>query len=289
MNVFITGIQGFIAGHLSSFLQGPGYRLFGSSSKASTGATGQFPEGKVYPYKLGEPVDETMFDGMEVMIHCAHDFAKGALRKNIEGTIALAESAIKQGVKQQIFISSLSSRPDAQSEYGKAKYEIERYFIKGKGIIIRPGTVLGIGGLFGRMARVVKSFPVVPLLDGGQANMYVIGIDDLCRAINQVLKTPDPKAEYNLYLPEKVTLREILTTLRDQLKRKTIFIPLPSKMLIWPLAVLNTIGLKLPVDIDNLRGFIKSQAMPYPSDLQKVIGPYQSMKEILKIHFTGQD
>jgi nucleoside-diphosphate-sugar epimerase len=290
MKVFITGIRGFIAGHLRAFLQDHGYLVYGSSSKQAGMTSGQYPPEKIYQYKLGEPVDEAMFAGMEVVIHCAHDFEKGALRKNIEGTIALAEAAINQQVGQQIFISSLSSRPDAQGEYGKAKWEIEGYFKNGKGIIIRPGTVLGIGGLFGRMVRLIRSFPAVPLLDGGHAYMYVIGIDDLSRALYQVIKTPGPITEYNFYNPEKVTLKEILTAVRGQLKRKTIFIPVPSKLLILPLAFFNTIGLKLPVDIDNLRGFIKSQAMPYPSTLLQVLDTYQNMEELIKrLSMNGAD
>ena len=56
-------------------------------------------------------------------------------------------------------------------------------------------------------------------------------------------------------------------------------------MNILPLSFLNTIGIKLPVDIENLRGFIKSQTMVYRSDLQKVIDIYLPINELLKTHF----
>jgi len=282
MKIFITGIHGFIAGHLNVFLQDKGYQVCGSTSRTSGLNNERSPFEKIYPYKLGERFEDSMFKDIDVFIHCAHDFQKGALGKNILGTTALAEAANRHQVKKQIFISSLSSRPDAQSEYGKAKFEAEQVFKGYNGIIVRPGTVLGRGGIFAGMVGLVKRFPIVPLLDGGHSQMYIIGIDDLCRAIYQIIKAEKNITEYNLYYPERVTLKEILITLRSLLKRKILFIPFPSKLLILPLSFLNTIGIKLPVDIDNLRGFIKSQTMIYRSDLPKVLDFYMPIKDILK-------
>jgi len=287
MKVFITGIHGFIASHLSIFLRDQGYSVCGSTSRSPELADGRSPFEKIYPHKLGEQFDGAMFAGMDVVIHCAHDFQKGALRNNVEGTLALAEAADKHQVSKQIFISSLSSRSDAQTEYGKAKFEIEQVLKRNTGIIVRPGTVLGPGGIFAGMVRIVKKFPLVPLLDGGNSQMYIIGIDDLCQSIYQIMMATSNTGEYNLYYPQRVTLKEILIALRNLLKRKTIFIPVPSKFLILPLSFLNTIGIKLPVDIDNLRGFMKSQTMVYQSDLHKVLDSYLSIKDILKAHFKA--
>ena len=286
MNIFITGIKGFIAGHFSLFLQDQGISVSGSTSRTGVQTGLRMVEEKIFHHRFGEPVDEAMFKGVDAVIHFAHDFQKGALRKNVEGTIALAEAADKQGVNRQIFISSLSSRSDAQSEYGKAKFEIERYFKRAKGIIVRPGTVLGEGGIFGKMVQMVKSFPVVPLLDGGVSKMYVIGVDDLCRSLYQVIKVPGNNTEYNLYYPEKVTLKEILLTVRRLSGRHTLFISVPAAFLILPLSVMAALRIKLPVDIENLRGFIKSQTMIYNSDLPRVLDRPMSLEDILKGPFS---
>ena len=287
MNVFITGIHGFIAGHLSIFLRDQGYQVCGSTSRRLEPPDRQSTPEKIYFHKLGEGFEGSMFAGMDVVIHCSHDFQKGALKRNIEGTLALAEAAKHQQVSKQIFVSSLSARPDSQTEYGKTKYAIEQDFKRNEGIIVRPGTVLGSGGIFGGMVGMMRRFPVVPLLDGGKSQMYIIGIDDLCRSFYQIMKATSPKGEYNLYYPQRVTLKEILIALRSQLKRRIILIPVPSKLLILPLTFLKAIGIKLPVDIDNLRGFMKSQAMPYPSDLQKVIETSFPLNELLKKHING--
>jgi nucleoside-diphosphate-sugar epimerase len=286
MNIFITGIKGFIAGRLSRYLKEQGWSVSGSTSKAEKSEGGQQVGGRNFPHKLGDPVEESIFSGMDVVIHCAHDFQKAALNKNVEGTIALAEAAKRQGVKRHIFISSLSSRFDAQSEYGRAKFAIEGYFKEREGIIIRPGTVLGEGGIFGKMARLVKTFPVVPLLDGGHSQMFVIGLDDLCRCLGRIINTRDDRQEYNLYYPQKVTLKELLEAIKRLTGRRTLLLPLPASSLILPLSLLNQLGIKLPIDIENLRGFIKSQTMIYPSDLPKLRTTSSSLEEILKAQFT---
>jgi nucleoside-diphosphate-sugar epimerase len=286
MKVFITGINGFIASHLSVYCRDQGYQVWGSTSRKLEPPDRQSPPGKIYYHKLGEGFEGSMFAGMDVVVHCAHDFQKGALRRNIEGTLALAEAAKNHRVSKQIFVSSLSARPDAQTEYGKTKCAIEQYFKKNNFIIVRPGTVLGSGGIFAGMVGMMRRFPVIPLLDGGNSQMYTIGIDDLCRSFYHIMKATIITGEYNLYYPQRVTLKEILIALRSQLKRKIIFIPVPSKLLIFPLSFLDRIGIKLPVDIDNLRGFMKSQAMPYPSDLQKVIDTYLPMKDLLETNFN---
>jgi nucleoside-diphosphate-sugar epimerase len=286
MNVFITGIRGFIAGRLRLTLQDRGYTVSGSSSQVGV------PEGnpdrteRIFKHRLGSPVEGAMFDGMDTVVHCAYDFQKGALQKNIEGTIALFEAARQRGVRRQVFISSLSSRADAQSDYGKAKFAVEAYIRDLGGIIVRPGTVLGEGGIFGKMVRLVKTYPAVPLLDGGTSQMYVVGLDDLCRCLALIMETTDPLPAYNLYYPEQATLKEILRIIRDLAGRRTLLIPIPAALLILPLSLLNGLGLKLPIDIENLRGFIKSQTMIYRSDLPKLLPATAPLEETLRAQLT---
>jgi nucleoside-diphosphate-sugar epimerase len=286
MNVFITGINGFIASRLSRSLQDQGHSVSGSTSQAGEPTGPPIRSGRVFQHRLGSPVDAAMFTGMATVVHCAYDFQKGALAKNVEGTIALAKAARQQQVGRQIFISSLSSRADAQSDYGRAKFAVEGLIHNMEGIIVRPGTVLGEGGIFGKMVRLVRTYPVVPLLDGGTSQMYVIGLDDLCLCLKRIIETADPSQEYNLYYPEKVTLKEILMIVRRLAGRPTLLIPIPAALLVLPLSLLNRLGLKLPIDIENLRGFIKSQTMIYSSDLPKLLPTDRPLEEILRTQLT---
>lgn len=263
MNVFITGLNGFIAGHLAAHLATAGHAVTGSS-RAPSSVPG------AHAWKLGDPVDEAMLRGIDVLVHCAHDFAKGAMRANVRSTLALADAARRTGVARQIFVSSLSARPDAWSEYGRSKFEIERVFLDRGDTVVRPGTVVGKGGLFGNMALMIQRHAVLPLVDGGTVKMTLIGIADLCRAMEAILDRADPR-EYNLYYADKPTLKQVLVRLGQRLGRRTIFIPMPAWTLFVPLFILSGLRIPIPIDLENLKGYLKSKDPVHPPNLSVVV------------------
>src|SRR5215468_7113845 len=192
--------------HLATWLAARGCVVTGTSRSGSE----QF---HAIAWQLGDPVDSTALDGVDVVIHVAHDFQPGAMNTNIKGTLAMERAAAAAGVQRQILVSSLSARPDAVSEYGRTKLAEEEHFIRNNHTIVRPGTVLGRGGLFGKIAGVMERLPVIPLLDGGRARMTVIGVHDLCCALEAILQIHDPK-QFNLYYEDMPTLGEVLRQLR---------------------------------------------------------------------------
>ena len=107
MKVFITGINGFIASHLAQFLSDQGNLVYGSTTKLQTQYSNNHVR-HIYNYNLGDSIDSSLFQDIQTVIYCAHNFEPGSLNKNIQGTIAIAEAAWHQGVQKQIFISSLS-------------------------------------------------------------------------------------------------------------------------------------------------------------------------------------
>ena len=143
MNIFITGLNRFIARRLSLWLSDRGHSITGTSRSSND----RFPS---IAWRLGDEIDRSVFANIDVIIHAAHDFTPGAKNTNVSGTIALEQAASASGVPRQIFISSLSTRPDAVSEYGQTKLAEEKYFLSRGHTVVRPGTVLG--GLFGKLA-----------------------------------------------------------------------------------------------------------------------------------------
>lgn len=264
MKIFITGLNGFIARHLAEWLGARGHEVTGTSRS-----------GRGIRWYMGGPVDPAWFAGVDAVIHAAHDFAPGAMKANVAGTRAMEAAA---GARRQILISSLSARPDAASEYGRTKLAQEEAFRRRT--IVRPGTVLGRGGLFGKMAAMMEKLPVLPLLDGGRARITVIGVHDLCRAVEEILRRPD--GEFNLYYPEAPTLGELLGRLRGILGRKTLFVPLPAALLVLPLALLRALQVRTPVDLDNLKGYMKSLAPAHKSTLTEVLSRPKSVEEALR-------
>ena len=263
MNVFITGLNGFIARHLAAWLSERGYVVTGTSRSSSE----RF---HAMVWRLGDPIESSALAGVDAVIHAAHDFAPGAMNTNIKGTLAMERAAAAAGVRRQILVSSLSARPDAVSEYGRTKLAQEEHFIRNSHTIVRPGTVLGKGGLFGKIAGMMKSLPVLPLLDGGRARMTIIGVHDLCRALEVILQIQEAK-QYNLYYEEMPTFDELLRQLGTILNRKVLFVPVPAVLLLLPLSVLRYLGIRVPLDVDNLKGYIANLAPHHPTNLSSVL------------------
>src|SRR5262249_28223736 len=140
-------------------------------------------------------IDLSAFDAV---VHLAFDMRKGQSDTNYKGTIRLVEAAKRSGVIRQIFVSSYSARPDAISEYGQVKYRLERYFIDAGYEIIRPGLVLGNGGIVARITHALKVLPIIPLPSGGAGEIPFISIGVLCEAMLQILDHPGNK-EHNLF------------------------------------------------------------------------------------------
>ncbi len=263
MKVFITGLNGFIAGNLARWLVERGYVVTGTSRSRNE----RF---RAITWRLGDPVDGAALADVDAVIHAAHDFTPGAMDSNIKGTLAMEEAASGGGIRRQILVSSLSARPDAVSEYGRTKLAEEQHFIRHNHTIVRPGTVLGKGGLFGKIVKMMENLPVLPLLDGGRARMAVIGVHDLCRALESILQIHETK-QHNLYYEDMPTLRELLRQLGTILNRKALFVPIPAALLLGPLSVLRYLRIRVPLDVDNLKGYIVNLAPYHPTDLSAVL------------------
>lgn len=273
MKVFITGLNGFIAKHLAARLAEQGHIVTGTSRFGSE----RF---RATTWRLGDPIESATLAGVDVVVHAAHDFTPGAMKTNIIGTLAMERTAAAANIRRQILVSSLSARPDAVSEYGRTKLAEEEHFSRNNHTIVRPGTVLGRGGIFGKLVGVLNRWPVLPLPDGGRARMTVIGVDDLCRAFETILQTHEVQ-QYNLYYEDMPTLDELLRQLASTLNRKVLFVPVPTALLLLPLSALRRIHIRTPIDLDNLQGYITNMAPYHSTNLTSVLGRPSTLEAAL--------
>lgn len=209
------------------------------------------------PYNLEQPVDASMLGGCDVIVHCAHDLTARArgVENNVNYSAAQALiQANEDGPRARlIFVSTLSAHEDSQSEYGRVKYATEQLIDCERHTVLRPGLIIGDGGLFRRMLTQLQSAPCVPLFYFGRRNLQTIWIGDLVKAIELVIaKRADGLIP--LCHPEPVGLGDFYASLLVFLNRRVPLIPLPGEPFYWSLRVAEAIGLRLPFSSDNVLG-----------------------------------
>ena len=264
MNIFVTGANGFLGNSLLQHLQkdhcvkGSVRRLYDQNNNAN-----------LVEMDLREPVAQNIFQGQDVIIHCAHDFSPQSYEINLHGTKKLFYLAKEAGVKKQIFISSYSALAGAVSVYGKTKYALESFFLDNMETVIRPGLVIGNGGMFGKTASSALASPIIPLIDGGHDLIPVLAIADFNVAVERILSSE--LREYNLFNPKLVSMRQLLEELLKKSTRKSIFVNIPSPFAIFALDTLKTLGLKLATGSDSIKGLKMNSTAPFVSNLSLLV------------------
>jgi nucleoside-diphosphate-sugar epimerase len=269
MKVFITGIRGFLGSHLARELAARGHTVLGSASVPGQG----FP-----CIRVGEPVDPAVFGDSDTVVHGAHDFTPGSLELNVSGAQLLLTAAHP---RRQIYLSSYSARPDAIGEYGVAKYRIENLFLDLHETVVRPGLVIGSGGLFGRTLRYLRRSPVIPLLDGGRDLVPVLAIADYATAMSNLIESGSGLV-YNLFNERLPTMRELVDTVLKLDGRHALRLPIGYRLALAGLVAAERLRIPLPVGSGSLRALKLNQQCVHESNLRLVLDTETSLEEMLK-------
>lgn len=250
MKLFITGIHGFLGRAMAEHFRRRGHTVTGSARNSSEG---------VAALRIGEPFDPAAFRGSDVVIHAAHDFTAGAKEKNIRGTRAWFEAAAGA---RQVFFSSYSAGPDA-SEYGATKYAIEKMFLDAGQAVVRPGLVIGEGGLFAKQRAALQKTPIVPLIAGGAAPVALIGIGHLLDALAIVVEQ-ERSGAFNLFYETQPTAREFVTAVKGG---RGWVLPVPAALALGAAHVVAALRLPLPFNPGQIRALTANASSPWRSDL----------------------
>ena len=202
----------------------------------------------------------------DVIVHCGHDFTAGALEHNVELARALLAA------RRVLYFSSCSAVAQARSEYGRTKFAIERMFLDAGHTVIRPGLVIGNGGLFLRGAKALRGARFVPLVDGGRLLMPVIALPDLVAAVAAIIAGLKQQ-EWNLFLPEFTTQRDYVHAIQPRAR----IVPVPVGVAFGLLRFARAMRIRLPVGEENLLGILDSQDLPWSSDLRALVAQPRSL------------
>jgi nucleoside-diphosphate-sugar epimerase len=264
VTIFITAISGFLGSRLAASLSRRGHRVTGSIHRSpAAGPT-------VVRLALDEPFDAGVFRGCDALIHGAHDFTRGAYDRNVRGTVAWAEAAARAGVTRQVFISSPSAHEHAPSEYGQVKYTLEQWFIDRGHLVVRPGLVIGSGGLYARQRAALLRTPIVPLIGGGVQPTFVIGIDHFVDAVARVVETGTPRQAW-LFYDECPPMRTFVTAVKQAAGQRATIIPIDAGIAIGLTRLGRALRLPIPVTPDQIRTLLSQPLTPPRGDLLRVL------------------
>lgn len=248
MTVYLTGASGFLGQALAAH-----WRVHGFVVRDSGRA------------RLGEVLPDAAFAGCDAVIHLAHDFAPGAAERNRQGTIAWFDAAVRAGVQRQIFVSSFSARADSASVYGATKFAMEQTFLERGAMVVRPGLVVGNGGMFARMVGTLRRLPVAPLVLPDARSVAVISLEDFLAAMTRLLEGTETGA-WNLFAPSLLTGREFAHAVwRGLAKRGVVLGVWPGLALGW----LRLVGAER--ELDSVRGQVANRVPVHRSNLQGLV------------------
>jgi nucleoside-diphosphate-sugar epimerase len=283
--VIITGANGFLGSHLVKRFADKGWQV-----RALVRTPNKHISTKLlsyHAYDLTKPLNQDIFKGADYLVHAAyikHDrHHPNASELNVAAAKRLLAASHAYKLKKNVFISSMSAHEEAISMYGKHKFAIEKLFNKSNDISLRPGLIIGNGGIVRTMISFMKSKHVVPLIGGGKQPVQIIGIDDLVQAIDTSL-TAKVSGVLTIAHPRALSYRQLYWTISRELDIKVIFVPVPYHAVLAGLTIASKLPLPLGIGPDNLRGLKKLRASDTSDDLKRLgLKPKSLEKNLQKL------
>lgn len=197
----------------------------------------------------------------DVLIHAALDVGKHGEPSdaNVTGTRHLLDATRKNGVAHRIFISSFAASSGAASRYGIQKRTIEEFFDRRADAIVRPGLVIGNGGLFKALCTHIARGGVVPLIDGGAQPLQTVLDEDLARVIARIAHERAANI-FTIAEESPVAYRTFLATIAKEMRAPIRFINIPFWLADLGAKIGDRLPVSLPVGPDQVLGLMSMRA-----------------------------
>lgn len=271
MKILITGVNGFIANKLAKYFKENGIIVYGTSSKEQKNSNCI----DTLNLKIGDRLNIAYID-FDWIIHCVYD-KKLSSEENTKATISWAKEFKNRGIQKQLFISSISTVGNNLSEYANSKRETEKWFLENAMYVLRPGLVIGNGGLFQQMIHKVKTFPIIPMISGGKTSTKLIGINDLLDEIIRIIISEPMKKDYNIFYPNEISLKALLEGIAKFYKKQIFYISIPYSLMYNLARLLEILKIDVGITSQNVKGLVSNEA-----DMKSCIDYRKELKEMLK-------
>lgn len=206
----------------------------------------------------------------DVLIHTAYvavTDSQSSLHDNISGTKSLLKLFPESTMK--IFISSVSADQNSPAVYGQQKAAVEKLFLENGGTAIRPGLILGNGGMFANMRDYLKKKRNIPVFNGGTQPLQTVFVNDLVLAIEKLISN-QMRGVFTFCEHDPVHYKEFYSELCRQLNVKPRFISIPFWVAGCMVSCANVVGITLPINHDNLQGLKLMRAHPSKDDAETI-------------------
>ena len=143
----------------------------------------------------------------------------------------LSDLCNQMGVSKLVHVSALGVKEGHIAKYMQSKLEGEKNIQKNfkSSIILRPSLIFGPEDKFFNTFAFISQFsPALPLIGGGKNKFSPIYVDDVAKAIVEVIKLNNSDIKiYELGGPENYTFKELMEILLNNIKKKRLLIPIP--------------------------------------------------------------
>ncbi len=277
-HIVITGASGFIGGALLKYFWLQGYEL---TALVRVIPNEELIGVKYVKYDMKKEIDKSVSFQNAIIIHCAYSKQNESETFDINqrATQNLLQKAKHEKAKQRIFISSFSATSQSSSYYAVQKNKLEKLFQIENASIVRPGLVVGNGGLFYSTLQFIKRFGILPIMGGGSQLVYYVGINDVVKAIDELI-TQSRLGSFYLNHSVPLSYKTFYKTVAKKINKRLLLVPIPS-WLLKPVLYLYTYLPNASITKDNVKG-LNQVPTPDASIMQQSIFSFefQSLEEM---------
>jgi uncharacterized protein YbjT (DUF2867 family) len=216
-NVLVLGGTGFIGQQVCAKLAAGGYAItVATRSPAQAKAVQVLPRLTVLPCNVHDAAQLARamagHDTLINLIAVLHGDAQRFERVHVTLPRNIAAACAGAGVQRVLHVSALGAALDAPSEYlqSKARGEAAWQGCTAQVTMLRPSIVFGEQDkLLNVFAKLQKFAPLMPLA-GADCRFQPVWVQDVAQAIVSILMLPQPKAVYEAFGKDILTLRELV-------------------------------------------------------------------------------
>lgn len=299
MNVFLTGVTGFVGGHMLQRLLSEGHsvralmragpgggRVIALSSSAHPNWKENFRGG------CGDVVTGTGLDAVmeecDAVIHLVGIIVEKGTNTfeavHHLGTRNVVEAAKRCGIKRFVQMSALGARADGVAAYQTSKWKGEEE-VRNSGIpfcILRPSLIFGSGdGFVTQMMETMRKAPLFrPVPGDGRAKYRPIFIGDVTACFTRAL-TSDEASNQTVELggADELSLNQVLDEIARCAGVRKPAVHVPMSLMFLGAALAQTVLPNPPVTVDQLRMLREGSTCD--------IGPMKRIFDVEPRGFTG--